>query len=161
MIADAALVRAVGNLPGALSDDQIAPHLRQASRRLARWVGATLYAAVEADSGHAAHADVKDAEAYLAVAIGVASWNMAVESVGSEGVAGITQEGNVGDNQYRYLGQQALRELQQDMVRKAEDAARDWLVADYGGGSPGPGISFAYDDDGVVMDDDYPGAGGL
>jgi len=41
-------------------------------------------------------------------------------------------------------------------MRKAEDAAADYLSEDIGGGSPGPGISYALDDDGREIDANYP-----
>ena len=111
MIADAAHVRALGNFPDALEDAQIDPHLRAARRRLRRWVGSAVYDEAEADAGPMAKPQteaLKDAEAYLAISIGVRSWNVVIENVGNAGVSGLTESGKIGDDGFRYLSQLSL-----------------------------------------------------
>lgn len=158
MIANSAQVRETGNLPESLKDQQIDPHLRAAKLRLRRWVGATVYDAAEADAATytlAQTQDLQDAEAYLAISIGLRSWNMVMQAVGQKGAAGITDTGIVGENSYHYMTQTAINQAEASYLQKAQEAAREWLDSDFGGGTPGPDLVFAKDDEGKVMDNDY------
>ena len=158
MIATPQNVRDIGNFPVTLKDEQILPHLRVAEQRLRRWVGTAVYEAAEADAGEYAVAQtqaLEDAEALLAISIGLRSWNLVMESGGGT-AAGITDRGTIGGGaEYQYLSQGALDKAELAFLRKAEEAARDWLADSSGGGVPGPGISYALDDERVSIDHNY------
>lgn len=165
MIANAAHVRSVGNLPDGVLDTTILPHLRSAKTRLKSWVGDTAYATAEADalakaydfseSSECAEATLclADAEAYLALHFGLASFNRVMQSVGS-GASGITMTGMIGENQYRYMNPGEIDKAQQDNLDKAYQAATPYL--DGADVPPGPEISYAKDDLGYDMDEDWP-----
>lgn len=164
MIADASHVRKVVNLPASLADAEILPHLRQAGRRLKSWVDASVYSAAETDASANSYdftatdpstADLADAEAYLALGAGLASWNLVMENDG-DNAAGIAQRGTIGGDDYEYLNPVHIPRLEASFLAKAEDAARAYLSNQSGGGSPGPKQSHAYDDDGCAIDGDYP-----
>ncbi len=166
MIADEAHVRTVGNLPAALGDAAITPHLRTAKARLKNWVGDTAYTTAETEAATLGSprdystaqeetAAMADAEAYLTLAAGMQSWNTVMQVYGSN-AAGVTQEGTIGETTYRYLRPDQLEQAQTLYVQMAEKAVAEWLTGDNGFGSPGPGRSFAYDDDGDAIDDNYP-----
>jgi len=166
MIADANHVRVMGNMPNSLSDAVINPHLRHAGRRLKRWVGDAPYAESETEAGTlgtpkefsgatAQCQALADAEAYLAIAVGIMSWNTVMQSSGSK-AAGIARDGIIGESTFRYMSPSEIETMQDNMVRKAEEAAALYVVEDFGGGSPGPERSFAIDDDGAEIDDDWP-----
>lgn len=167
MIADANHVRSVGNLPESLGDAVILPHLRQASRRLKRWISSADYESAETEaatlgdprdfSGAAELTQAAaDAEAYLAIAEGLASWNVVMQSAGAN-AAGVIVEGNLGESStFRYMRADEIAKLQDSYVQRAERAIADYLSADFGGGSPGPEISYALDVDGIEIDEDYP-----
>lgn len=170
MIADAAHVRTVGNMPASLGDAVITPHLRNAKRRLKRWVGDSVYAESETEAEALDDPrdftdeevsnqtkDLADAEAYLALAAGIVSWNNVMESVGGD-AAGISTSGTIGEGTYNYLTAAELEKLRELYIRNAEEAATDYLASDMGSGSPGPDRSFAFDDCGNAIDDDYPSA---
>lgn len=165
-IADETHVRTVGNLPASLADAKITPHLRQAGRRLTRWVGSTNYAASQTEaaglgsprsfgSASAQCQALADAEAYLALAAGISSWNNVMESAGGT-AAGISLSGTIGEGTYNYLTPEQIEKLRELYIRNAEDAAADYFDSDIGGGSPGPERSFAIDDCENEIDDDWP-----
>jgi len=167
MICDAAHVRKVGNFPDSLSATVIDPHIRTAKRRLKRWVGASAYTTAETESeatgvprdfsGVAdATLDLADAEAYLAIAIGLPSFNTVMEGVTGGSAAGITMTGIVGENTYRYMNPDELKKMREKYLENAYEAAKDYLSDTTGGMSPGPGISYALDADGYEIDEDWP-----
>lgn len=167
MIADATHVRSTGNLPDSLGDAVVAPHLRQAGRRLKRWVGETNYGTAETEAaGLGTPRDfsgattltqaLAEAEAYLAIAEGLPSWNIVMQSAGGN-AAGIMVEGNVGESStFRYMRADEIAKLQELYLRRAENAAQDYITDELAGGSPGPEISYALDGEGVEIDVDYP-----
>lgn len=167
MIADANHVRSVGNLPESLGEAVILPHLRQASRRLKRWISSADYESAETEaatlgdprdfSGAAELTQAAaDAEAYLAIAEGLASWNVVMQSAGAN-AAGVIVEGNVGESSgFSYMIPYQTAGLQDLFLQRAERAIADYLLDDFGGGSPGPEISYALDSKGVEIDEDYP-----
>src|SRR3989304_5875437 len=106
-------VRVLGHIPNSLSDAVINPHLRHAGRRLKRWVGDAPYAESETEAGTlgtpkefsgatAQCQALADAEAYLAIAVGIMSWNKARHSSGGE-AAGIARDGIIGESTFRYM----------------------------------------------------------
>ena len=164
-VADAEHVRTTGNLPDGVSEAVITPHLRTAGRRLLRWVGASAYAASEIEAAglgnprdfSAASAQttaLADAEAYLTLALGIASFNIVMTNSGGN-AAGIQAEGTIGDSTFRYRNMTDIEKMQESFIRHAEEAAQDYIQDDGGGGSP-IGISFALDDEGREIDDDWP-----
>lgn len=169
-VADANHVRVTGHLPGdasnGISDAVIAPHLRTAGRRLLRWVGASAYAASETEAAglgsprnynNAASEQTKalaDAEAYLALALGITSFNIVMTNSGGN-AAGLQAEGVIGDSTFRYRNQSDVEKMQESFIRQAEAAAQDYIQDDGGGGSP-IGISYALDDEGAEIDADWP-----
>lgn len=165
MIADAAYVRTVGNLPDALSDTRIAPHLEAAELRLRRWVGDTAYDEAETEAegldldgdGNRIISGANQktrafavAEAYLALAAGLPAWNTVMERVG-DSAAGVSRSGRIGSDQFAYLTPDMVAALQEIYTRQAETAVQAYLAGDLGGGSPGPEQSPAYDDDGEAI----------
>lgn len=167
MIADAKHVRTVGNLPEVLGDDVISPYLRLASQRLQRLVDAADYAAAVTDAAANLDGDnnvnftaceeetktLGDAEAMLAIAEGLNAWNTVMQR-SSGGAAGITAEGVIGENTYRYLRPDEVNKKAQDYRDKVEMLLQGFV--DGTGGSPGPEISYARDPEGVEIDEDYP-----
>ena len=115
MIADTTYVRDVGNLPDSLADKQMLPHLWASAKRLRGWVGDTVYDAVETlledelgdprdfldgftttDKALLERArNLASAEAYLAMAMGCASWNTVMDTGGAP--SGISTQGVMGD----------------------------------------------------------------
>lgn len=167
MIADANHVRSVGNLPESLGDAVILPHLRQASRRLKRWISTADYEAAETEAAtlgdprdfsgaDALTQAVAEAEAYLAIAEGLPAWNTVMQSAGGN-AAGVIVEGNLGESSnFSYMIPHHLLQMQEMYTQRAERAIADYLLDDFGGGSPGPEISYALDVDGIEIDEDYP-----
>jgi len=164
-VADAQHVRTTGNLPDGVSDAVIIPHLRTAGKRLSRWVGASAYAVSETEAAglgnprdfSAASSQttaLADAEAYLALALGMASFNIVMTNSGGN-AAGIQAEGTIGESTFRYRNMTDIEKMQDSFIRQAEAAAQDYIADDGGGGSP-IGISFALDDEGAVIDEDWP-----
>lgn len=162
MIADAAHVRLVGNLPAGVSTGMISPHLRTARNRLTLWVGATNYEKAETEVAAAraalvgdAELDIDalsvlsqaliDAEAFLALNHGLPSFNTVMNDD-----AGITVQGQVGDNgaTFSYLSPGQVLGMQKMYLRNAELSAAAYIEAS----DLGPGISKAYDDDNVAID---------
>ena len=159
MIADAAHVRAIGNLPDSLGETQITPHIRQAARRLKRWVGEIAYTAAAADAlakGYDFTAtsesttDLADAEAWLALSSGVVAWNTVMENAG-DNAAGIATGGKLGEDNYTYLTPGQVEKMRTMYIAEAEQAANDYLTD--APGSPGPSQSYAYDADNQPIDD--------
>ncbi len=164
MIADAAHVRKVGNLPDAVTDGMIAPHLRTAKKRLRNWVGSANYESAEtevanarAGLGQGEELDIDslsdlaqaliDAEAYLTLAIGLPSFNMVMNDS-----SGVSAEGRYEEANFRYLTPREVKDAQANFLRNAEIAAKDYIIS----ASLGPDISYAYDSDGNPIDEDYP-----
>lgn len=164
MIADGSHVRLVGNLPEAVTDALIAPHLRTAKKRLINWVGSSNYESAEtevnnarANLGQGEELDIDslsdlaqaliDAEAYLTLAVGLPSFNMVMNDS-----SGVSAEGTQGESNYRYLTPKEVKDAQTNFLRNAEIAAKEYMTT----ASLGPDISYAYDSDGEPIDDDYP-----
>jgi hypothetical protein len=172
MISDAGLIRDLGNLPDSVSAGQLKPHQRAAARRLKRWVGTAYYEAAETeaatldttDDGFIDWAlasdmcsDLADAEACLAINSALPALNMSMQGTIAEGdAAGITVEGQIGENTYRYLTPAQVEGLQKQFLNLAEQAASDYLADTTGGVNPPPQLSHAYDDDGYAIDEDWP-----
>lgn len=156
MITDAAHVRTIGNLPQAVIDAMLLPHIRTAARRLAQWVGTSVYtesetevAAARAELDPGDELDISlltpqaqaliDAEAYLTLVAALPSLNTVMNDSG-----GVALSGQAGETQYQYLYPAALKNLIDSYLRDAEIAAEGYIIrADLS-----PGISRAYDDDG-------------
>lgn len=169
MIADVKHVRAVGNLSEAVNDDQILPHLRNARRRLISWVGQSAYDTAEAEvvaldedprdftseDLSVATVDLADAEAFLSLASGIPSWNLAIQASGN-GAVGIHTSGVVGESTFTYLTPAQENSKAQEFQDRALMAAMPYLTDALGGGSPGPLISYALDSDGDVKDENWP-----
>ncbi|MFQ5629370.1 MAG: hypothetical protein ACE5I1_11465, partial [bacterium] len=162
MIANEAHVRSVGNLPTSLGDAVILPHLRTAKKRIRKLVGSSTYDTAQADAAAKSYdftlttedtANLADAEAYFTLSLGIASWNTVMQQVGST-AAGITAEGAVGENTYRYLNPDAIKRLSDQWLQQAMELLEQFVSGDLSG-TPGPGISYAYDDDGEVIRDAY------
>lgn len=171
MIADATHVRTLGNFPTSLKDAVIDPALRTAKKRLTRWIGSAVYDAAETEAESVddegvrdftddalaeSTIDLADAEAYLAIVIGLPSFNMVMEGVSGGDAAGVTMTGTIGENTYRYANPSELEKLQEKFLFSAEQAAQDYLLNATGVGSPGPDQSHAYDLDGYAIDEDWP-----
>ena len=158
MIADAAHVRAVGNFPESLQGGQINPHLRTARTELRQWVGETTYDAAEQDDGSPGEPQtesLKDAEAYLAIHYGLVAWNTVMKFAGTNGAAGLSDGGKMGEDTWKTLSASAVKEMRASYFEAAHAAAQNWLLVD-DGGLPGPARSFAMDSDGRAMDDNWP-----
>lgn len=168
MVADVNHVRKTGNLPDMLAATVILPYLRMASRRVQRLLDAADYSAAESDAQNNLDGDdnvdfsaveddtatIGDLEAFLALAEGLNAFNTVMERSGAT-AAGITAEGVIGENTYRYLLPAEMKAKADDYRAKA-DVLFDLLGVDSDSGSPGPGISYALDPGGVEIDDDYP-----
>lgn len=163
MIANEAHIRRVGNLPDSLGDAVILPHLRSAKKRIRALVGESVYDAAETDASNESYdftateedtAHLADAEAYFTLSMGLASWNTVMQRVGST-AAGVTAEGTVGENTYRYQNPQAIRMMASGFMQQAMEILEHYISGDLTSGPPGPGISYAKDADGVDIKDDY------
>ena len=125
MIADAAYVRGVGNLPPDTANEAIAPHLDAAGIRLRRWVGPTAYA--DAESVSPADPErklaLKLAEAHLALAVAFTSFAGTYrENQGFQG------GGSLMEGQASYLSPKQVAVLQEDHLAQAEALARPYLL---------------------------------
>lgn len=163
MIANEAHIRKVGNLPDSLGNDVILPHLRSAKKRIRALVGDSIYDAAQIDASDQSYdftatqedtAHLADAEAYLTLSLGIASWNTVMQRVGST-AAGVTAEGSVGENVYRYLNPDAIGKLAKGWMQQSMEILVHYISGDFTSGLPGPGISYAKDADGVDIKDDY------
>lgn len=170
MVADANHVRKTGNLPDGVAATVILPYLRLASRRVQRLLASSEVSYAEAEIDAAANLDldgnvdftateddtasVGDLEAFLTLAAGLNAFNTVMETAGTT-AAGVTQEGVVGENTYRYLTPSEVKTKADDYLNKA-DLLLDVLGVSSDSGSPGPGISYALDPDGEEIDADYP-----
>lgn len=161
MIADGGHVRVVGNLPVAVGDGMIGPHLRTAKTRLKEWVGSDNYSTAETEVAAARgllipgeELDISglsdlaqaliDSEAYLACNHGLPSFNTVMSDD-----AGIAIQGQVGETTYSYLSPGQISNAQKVYLRNAELAAKPYIQ----GSDLGPGISYAYDGDGDAIDE--------
>jgi len=159
MIADAAHIRAVGNLPEAVDTAMINPHVRTAKTRLKSWVGADNYSTAETEvaaartqKGQLEDADIADlsemaqalidAEAYLALNHGLPSFNMVMNDD-----AGIATQGDVGETTFSFMSAGQVASMQKIYLRNAELAAKPYIQKS----DMGPGSSPAYDDDGNAI----------
>ncbi len=156
MIADPAHVRTVGNLPDAVVDDVIYPHLRTASRRLKNWVGDSNYTSAESEVSTARanlnpgeSLDINtlselaqaliDAEAYLAMCHGLPTFNMVMQDD-----SGVASSGKIGEGQYSYLTAQEVEVYQEIFLHNAVNAAKNYIQQT----KLETGISPAFDDEG-------------
>ncbi len=160
MIADAAHVRTVGNLPEAVSSGMLSPHLRMARTRLKQWVGGENYTTAETEVSTARESigelsadDISalsemaqaliDAEAFLALNSGLPAFNMVMNDD-----AGIASEGEQGETTFKFLTPRQVQDMQKIYLRNAELSAKEYIVA-----APfGIGVSNAYDDEGEAID---------
>lgn len=175
MIADAQHLRTVGNFSATLSEEMILPYLWTASERLRTWVSDAVYEAAEtfveteltdsprdfsngfdenddADEVRRARA-LANAEAMLALALGIASFNTVFQTAGKAG--GISVSGSIAEDQFQYLTPGQVRDAEKSYMAKAELAAKKYLV-EQSGVNPGPGVSHAIDNQGDPMDSNCP-----
>jgi len=163
MIADTAHIRAIGNLPASITDATLNPHLWTAEERLRGWVSSSDYTEAENiaaglgtprnfDTGFAGETGAQirltrslaNAEALLALSTAMGPINTVLET--AVGAAGISVSGSMDDNAYQYLSPAEVAKAEKDYLAKAEAAAHAYLVNT--GGSPGPAVSPALDDEG-------------
>lgn len=162
MIADAAHIRTIGNLPLAVKDDFLKPHLRVASNRLAAWVGSDNYSASEtevatarAQLGQGEKLDVDaltaqaraliDAEAYLACITALPSLNMVMRDQ-----AGVAKSGSAGKTEWDYLTPAEVQIQQDAWLRNAEFSAAGYIQQ----ANLGPSLSHAIGKEGKAIDSD-------
>jgi hypothetical protein len=122
-------VRETGNLPAKIDDKFLTPHHLAAARRLKRWVGEALYAAVAAEEESERRAAFIRAEAFLTLAEAMAALNLRMNASGgfemtshfaqSEGMAGTT----------RFMTPAEIEQAAAAFVTQARDAVADWLPA--------------------------------
>lgn len=160
MIADAAHVREVGNLPASVTDALLKPHIRTAGTRLKAWVTSTVYAASETavqaardalgmgetldvDDLDAQERALIDAEAYLALVAALPSLNMVMHDN-----AGVAISGKAGQTDFQYLYPAALKNMQEQYLRNAEEAAAGYIEQ----ANLSPSSSPAYDSDGDAIE---------
>lgn len=162
MIADAAHIRTIGNLPAAVKDDFLKPHLRVASNRLAAWVGSENYSSSETEVanarallGQGEELDVDaltaqaraliDAEAYLACISALPSLNMVMRDQ-----AGVAKSGSAGKTDWEYLTPAEVQTQQNMWLRSAEFSAAGYIQQ----ANLGPSLSPAIAKDGLAIDSD-------
>jgi len=162
MIADGTHVRLVGNLPAAVTDAMLKPHLRAAATRLKDWVSESVYTVSETEvdtarAGLGAGEDLDidtlsvqaqaliDAEAYLCLNIALPHLNLVMKDD-----AGIAQSGTTGKTNWQYLDAEALVNLQGMYLRNAELAAQGYIIK----ANLGPARSPAYGSDGSAINSD-------
>jgi len=126
MIADGALVRALGGLPSSITDSILEPFFGPASRRLQEWVGSESYT----DAGQTNPDDteraaaLKDAEAYLVLFFAAPRLNMVIAD---SGIVTYQVTGTSSD-EFTYLKPQDLEELRQVWLRDAISACQPYII---------------------------------
>jgi len=171
MIADAAHVRKLGNLPAGVLDSQLEPHLWTAEERLRSLVTDAVYEAVQTiaeglgtprdfssgNYGSASAADKRktrslaNAEAYLVLAQIFQGVNTHIETHNNS-PAGVVSAGQSGEDAFNYLSPSQVDTLQQSYLAQAERAMQTYLVAPF----PTPQKRHAIDVDGDIIDEEYP-----
>jgi hypothetical protein len=126
MLADAAYVRAVGNLPDDVPAASLSPHLDGASLRLRRWVGEAAYSDADSPSpaDPARALALKLAEAHLAVSVLYGS--LAGQYKDQSGFVG---GASLAQGSASYLTPTQIGVLQKHHQDQAETHARPYIIA--------------------------------
>jgi hypothetical protein len=126
MLADAAYVRQVGNLPDDVGDQAVLPHLAAASARLRRWVGEAAYA----DAGAASPVDQARAEALKLAETHLALAELFTSLAGNYQLGqGFVGGGSLGEGSANYLTPGQVERLMQRHLAAAERLAGPYLLS--------------------------------